>query len=782
MNSILYHQMKSVIQAKDVYLGEDAYPYADDSLLIVSDGLGGRGGYHHKRFFHDILEEDKIYDILFAPVFEKEVSSEIRSFIVGSFSELYKTKDYYFTLKETMKCSGYFASRIITAIALYELKYNEDFEKQKIFEALRAVDGEEREALAQEYGDKLAIQIRKKLEKVAAQGNFLLESSFTGAYLLPATLTIALMDETESSVDVLYLWAGDSRAYIWDKDGLAQITEDQEKNEVMTNLITLTKPFRVEGHFASFTKPCLVFNTSDGIYKSNAFESPLDLEYEIMRTTLNMDESFEITPTCFEEAMNNFSSDLNIIGKHDDSNTIALRAFGFADFEEVKKMLSDRLEYIKSNMLTRLSDLFSRSFSKELREKGFEREDQLILLKDEFIADAGVREHIAEKLKDKYKPSEEDAYIFEEIPIEPEVIPSVEEESLPETTKEVALPEEKQEENIEDEKTSEVISAEESLEDAEPFEDALDTTESETAELTETEVKAEVSDEEKEHILKEIKNFIKDNWLIGLKLTEYGLAKDRTIEGKQKFDDLCAELEEVKASKGNDDPAVIEIEEKIKECNDEITSKFKESMIIDILIQSILNAKGGLYAELLESSLELKKLVYAYNGKTLEAAKDAEVIINDKTVPSVKVEETLPDVTTDTENVPAPESEDMPDESEKSYGEETSAVETVPEDNSAPEEKAEPEVKIVKRLRKPIEYVPESAILTYWKRYYRKELNEIWDEKKDIISAELLLKVTEKISKIEDEYRRIKEEYDIREQIYTEYDNNYRRVYRRTRL
>ena len=76
MNSILYHQMKSVIQAKDVYLGEDAYPYADDSLLIVSDGLGGRGGYHHKRFFHDILEEDKIYDILFAPVFEKEVSTK----------------------------------------------------------------------------------------------------------------------------------------------------------------------------------------------------------------------------------------------------------------------------------------------------------------------------------------------------------------------------------------------------------------------------------------------------------------------------------------------------------------------------------------------------------------------------------------------------------------------------------------------------------------------------------------------------------------------------------
>ncbi len=774
MNSILYHQMRSVIQAKDVYLGEDAYPYADDSLLIVSDGLGGRGGYHHKRFFHDILEKDKIYDILFAPVFEREVSSEIKAFIIESFSELYKTKDYYFTLKETMKCSGYFASRIITAIALYELKYNEDFEKQKIFDALRSVEGEERETLAQEYGDKLAILIRKKLEKVAAEGNFLLESSFTGAYLLPATLTIALMDETELGVDVLYLWAGDSRAYIWDKDGLAQVTEDQEKNEVMTNLITLTKPFRVEGHFASFTKPCLIFNTSDGIYKSYAFESPLDLEYEIMRTTLNMDESFEITPTCFDEAMKNFSSDLNIIGKHDDSNTLALRAFGFADFEEVKKMLSDRLEFIKSNMLSRLPDLFSRSFAKELREKGFEREDQLILLKDEFIADAGVREHIAEKLKDKYKPAKEDEYITEEVPLEPEVETSVAEEIPTEAVEQEPLLEENPVETLEEGKDSKVSPVDVPEEIKEPVEEVLDITEPTLAEVNETEVKAELSETEKANLAEKIETFIKDNWVVGIKLIRYGLTKDRTISGKQEYDDLCAELEAVKASKDFSDATVIEVEEKLKAFNDKLVSTESEKLPIQVMTQSFVRNHNYI-DKIADASEELKRLVYAFHGIPLEAVKE-ESIDADKIDETVKVEETVPVATLDAEKVTADEVEEVHAEGEKVCEEETTAEEAFHE------EKSEPQVRIVKRLRKPIEYVPESAILTYWKRYYRKELNEIWDEKKDILSEELLSKVSDKISKIEEEYLSIKEGYDIREQIYTEYDNNYRRVYRRTRI
>ena len=44
--------------------------------------------------------------------------------------------------------------------------------------------------------------------------------------LLPTTLTIALVNEKETNVDILYLWAGDSRGYLWNSDGLAQLTDD----------------------------------------------------------------------------------------------------------------------------------------------------------------------------------------------------------------------------------------------------------------------------------------------------------------------------------------------------------------------------------------------------------------------------------------------------------------------------------------------------------------------------------------------------------------------------
>lgn len=750
MNSVLYHQMKKVIQGKDVYLGEDAYPYASDDLIIVSDGLGGRGGYHHKRFVHDILEQDKIYDILFAPVFEKEVSDDIKSFIIDSFSELYKTRDYYFTMKETMKCSGYFASRIITAIALYELRYNDEFEKSKLFSVLRTANAEKRELLAQEYGDKLASCIERKLKKIAECGNFMLESSFTGAYLLPATLTVALMNEMEDSVDVLYLWAGDSRAYLYDKNGLAQITEDQENNEVMTNLITLSKPFRVEGHFTSFAKPCVVFNASDGIYKSYAFESPVDLEFEIIRTTLNLGGSFDITPTCFDEAMKNLSSDLLQIGKHDDSNTIALSTFGFSSFEEIKNMLSERFSYIESDMLSQLPELFSRSFSRELQNKEYEREDQLLLFKDEFIKDNGVREYIAEKLADKYKPIE-DEYI-EEV-----VIPDDESEF---------------EDNPEKDDNSDIIS------DTDILADDGNVKESHSLDLGETPAEnadesshvkeiAELTAEEKMLLEEKIRSFIKSNWLIGPVFRKYGILRNTPVTDERILKSLLSELEAAKISK---DTSITEIESKLKAFNDRIASA--ECFVVDSLFKGFLKT-ATYYKDAIEESLEFKRLVYRYHGLPVsEIADSCDTISNHDAV--------------DLTDAPTVEKSVEPKESKNIIAEEKSDeeidVEEVDTEKTEAVKKQVPIVRLVKRVRKPIEYVPEDAIITYWMRNYRKELNAIWSEKKDIISDELLAKVTEKVARIEEEYKAIKESYDIREQIYEEYDKNYRRSYRRTKI
>ena len=109
------------------------------------------------------------------------------------------------------------------------------------------------------------------LEQAAKNGNFKMESSIKSSLklLLPTTLVTILYEEHEDYVDALYLWAGDSRGQIWTKkNGLQQVTVDQEQNEVMNSVISLSGPFSLAVKYIRVPKPCLLFAISDGCYKS----------------------------------------------------------------------------------------------------------------------------------------------------------------------------------------------------------------------------------------------------------------------------------------------------------------------------------------------------------------------------------------------------------------------------------------------------------------------------------------------------------------------------------
>lgn len=344
---IVYHQ-KIKEGSHKLFLGEDAYPYADKDCLLVADGLGGRGGYPHKKINPDILDIDKFYDLVFGPVFEKETDEEFKSFVKTEFSEIFETKDYYFENDSTIRTSGYYASRLVACVVLYELKYNDYFNKESVFDAILK-DPHNKEVIS-EYGDKLCALILEKLEKIANNVGFELETRIKGAYLLPTTLQLTLTYEKEEKIHALYFWAGDARAYMWDKDGLAQITDDHEKDETMTNLITLTRSSKIETRFLTFDKPCVLFNATDGCYKCPSYASPLEMEFDFLNA-VNGAESYDET-AC------NLSDRYKVIGRHDDSNTMALHAFGYS-FAELKNAVKARLEEIDRTIVARLPGIFT---------------------------------------------------------------------------------------------------------------------------------------------------------------------------------------------------------------------------------------------------------------------------------------------------------------------------------------------------------------------------------------------------------------------------------------
>lgn len=374
-------------------VGEDGLPYADDSILIVADGLGGRGGFSHTKFkTKDIFEPEKFYDVVLKPVLG-EADAEFRNYVADSFRELFALKDVYFTGHpgENKRTSGYFASRLVSAIVLHTLKYDSQFSSEELISSVLSTSGESRSVLLSKYGNSLQRVIHEKLQSIASNNNLETESKTTGSYLLPSTLTVALLRECEDHVDVIYFWAGDSRAYVWNKYGLAQVTKDHEENETMTNLICLSKPFFIETKYLQFEKPCILFNTTDGCYKPNCFSSPLDFEYVLldsMKQSRDMNE--------FSEKMRNV---YKVIG-NDDSDTMALAAYGYEDFDEIRRFADERLQDIQCEIIDKLPDIFDRDYTQELNDFVAEAESTERKMLESLVGVDSVKNYIISKMND----------------------------------------------------------------------------------------------------------------------------------------------------------------------------------------------------------------------------------------------------------------------------------------------------------------------------------------------------------------------------------------------
>lgn len=406
MNMTLQHQVKSVFaDGTSVPGGEDGRPYAKDGILIIADGMGGRGGFPHSSINPDILDKDKFYNIAFKNVFDT-TDDEFKEYVLTGFSELFSLADSYFTDTAHMKHSGYFASRLVSAIVLYELKFNPEFSKEKIFEPLNSADEASRDDKLQLLGDRLAELIREKLEVIAANTGLKMESKVNGACLLPTTLVVAVTDEHEDSVDIAYFWAGDSRGYILNSDGLSQITNDHESAEVMTNKITLTNSFRIETRYLSQAKPVIVFNTSDGCYKCEP--SPLNMEFAVL-TAINESDNLMETSALLNELYER-------IGSNDDSQTMALTAFGYEDFPDLKKAAQARLDNLHATYTKNSPHILEQKYLRSLETVVQESESALIseILdseSDNLYASKDIRSYIGHYIQNTYHRN---AYITEQ--------------------------------------------------------------------------------------------------------------------------------------------------------------------------------------------------------------------------------------------------------------------------------------------------------------------------------------------------------------------------------
>lgn len=318
-------------------VGQDAPPYAADGLLFVADGLGGSGGFIHREADPAFGNMEKAVETIISVFPGASADGPVAAYAKEAFVDVFK--------EGRAGESAYFASRFLALATIYA------FEEAKIFDAGKAASASASDdaRFAAELRDYL---VEKELALAKAIG---LDSSKVpdGMLFMPSTLCIVLYKENLDDVDVLALYAGDSRAYSWDADGLKALTVDHnDESRMMNNLIApLARPF-IEPRRYNLKKPCAVFAASDGIYDSVYTKKPLYLEAVLFEPFAKTYAEFAGAKATDEEKLTataerikaDYSGDL---GSHDDSNTMAMATFGYLGFDDLAKVAAKRISYLE---------------------------------------------------------------------------------------------------------------------------------------------------------------------------------------------------------------------------------------------------------------------------------------------------------------------------------------------------------------------------------------------------------------------------------------------------
>ena len=173
---------------------------------------------------------------------------------------------------------------------------------------------------------------------------------------LPTTAAAALIRQGKGkSLTVSAIWAGDSRVYLLDADGLAQLTADDTTvpdpmdsaydDGILKNIISSQRQVKLNCRTVQVEPPFMVFSATDGCF--GYVSTPMEFEGILLNTLLNSE-----TPAQWEE---NLAAMIG--GAAGDDHTLCLAAFGYSSFTALRKSVSRRYAHILKKYLNPVSEL-----------------------------------------------------------------------------------------------------------------------------------------------------------------------------------------------------------------------------------------------------------------------------------------------------------------------------------------------------------------------------------------------------------------------------------------
>lgn len=392
----IHYSQQSVKAGEFVFnRGEDTLPFVCDEFMLVGDGVGGDGAFAHTKM-NPAMWDKQARRELFGVTEEDE---QLSAYFDGLFVEMDRENEdgkkpkRYTVHPERELHSGYFGSRLASFSFVSLLRHEERFAPQKLFELLDAAAEEEARAKCREtYAAELCESLLVKMRDLAKVGGFELESSRNAAKLLPTTLAAALYRDVGDETQVICIWAGDSRIVAQLSDGCVQLTADDEKDEGMTNLISLNTKVHLNIREFRFKRPFALLAVSDGTFDDML--SHLCFEAVVVLDALNCDT---------QEAMQDTWKHIFSVVSKDDSATVAYFCFGMEDMEACKKFAAPRIGQVEK-YVEQLPDLFDVDYRIELQHVNRAAKKQLAAFGPEIAADPNVLESYLEEEKQSPSP------------------------------------------------------------------------------------------------------------------------------------------------------------------------------------------------------------------------------------------------------------------------------------------------------------------------------------------------------------------------------------------
>lgn len=168
----------------------------------------------------------------------------------------------------------------------------------------------------------------------------------------PTTAAIMIFTVGSLPSEILCLWAGDSRCYCLDANGLHQLSADDvaagdvmsnlRDDGVLTNVINSSEPFELHCAKYRLEQPCILFTATDGCF--GYVPTPMEFEYLLLASLEKCRSMNE-----WQEALNNLFLEYS-----SDDYTFCAAAAGFGNYKKMAAQFAPRTKALKSEYIDKL--------------------------------------------------------------------------------------------------------------------------------------------------------------------------------------------------------------------------------------------------------------------------------------------------------------------------------------------------------------------------------------------------------------------------------------------